>query len=227
MLNVIHLDDEKVKAIRSVLAEVYSPLKDCDPWLRFVFITGVTKFSQMSIFSALNNLKDVSMLPRFASLCGITLEEMLEQLRLDIKMLADACGLSYEATVEKLRFYYDGYAFSRNSPEIFNPFSVLNCLDDQEFKPYWFSTGTPTYLIEMMRKYPFIPSQFEDIEAHSSYFYSATDEVTNILPLLYQSGCMTIKGYDSTLQIYTLGVPNQEVRTGLMETLLPNYVQNH
>ncbi|MCC8070493.1 MAG: ATP-binding protein [Bacteroidales bacterium] len=225
LLNVIHMEDEKVRAVRAVMTELFGPLKDCDAWLRFVFITGVTKFSQMSIFSSLNNIKDISMKPEYATLCGITLEELMSQMEPDISALATTLGLSLEKTVERLKHYYDGYAFSRSLTGVFNPFSLLNCLDDSYFKPFWFSTGTPTYLVEMLRKYDVAPSTLTGLRVSTQDFDVPTEALTGATPLLYQSGYLTIKGYDPVMDEYILSIPNQEVRLGLMNSLLPNYVQ--
>ncbi len=226
LLNVIHLDQEKVEAVRQVMSELYAPLKDCDPWLRFVFITGITKFSQMSIFSCLNNIKNISMMPRYASICGITLDEMLSEMAPDIEILAQARGLTREEAVAQLRHHYDGYAFSEYSPEIFNPFSLMNCFDECKFGAFWFATGTPTALVQVMRKYDTIPSELDDIVVDATDFDTPTELISNVIPLMYQSGYLTIKGYDPYASLYTLGIPNQEVRIGLMKSLLPGYVQN-
>ncbi|MCC8071273.1 MAG: ATP-binding protein [Bacteroidales bacterium] len=226
LLNVIHLDQEKVEAVRQVMSELYAPLKDCDPWLRFVFITGITKFSQMSIFSCLNNIENISMLPEYASICGITLDQMLSEMAPDIEALAAAHSMTHEQTVERLRVKYDGYAFSECSPEIFNPFSLLNCFKTKKFGDFWFATGTPTALVQVMRKYDTIPSELDDIVVDATDFDTPTELISNVIPLMYQSGYLTIKGYKEVNGRYILGIPNQEVRVGLMNSLLPDYVRN-
>ncbi len=225
LLNVIHLDKEKIEAVRGVMSELYAPLKDCDPWLRMVFITGITKFSQMSIFSCLNNIKNISMMPRFASICGITLQEVLTQMSPDVAELARELGIDQEEAVAKLRARYDGYAFSEESPEIFNPFSLINCFDEGKLSDFWFATGTPTSLIQLMRKYDTIPSELDCIEVAATDFDTPTELINNLIPLMYQSGYLTIKSYNPINGRYILGIPNQEVRVGLMNSLLPHYVQ--
>ena len=201
----------------------YSPLKACDPHLRFVFLTGITKFSQMSIFSELNNLVNISMKPEFAAICGFTKEEILENMHDHLVRLAERQGITFDEAVNKLTETYDGYHFTWPSPDIFNPFSVLNCMSDCTFNYYWFASGTPTYLIEMMRKFDVAPSDLQCNEADAADFDAPTETMTSILPLLYQSGYITIKAANK-MGIYTLDIPNKEIRVGLMESLLPNYV---
>ena len=203
----------------------YSPLKACDPYLRFVFLTGITKFSQMSIFSELNNLKNVSMMPEYAGICGITLEELQTKLTDYIDALADNLNLTREQAVELLGKRYNGYHFSWPSPDIFNPYCLLNALSDRRVDSYWFSSGTPTYLMEMMRKFGVAPSQIGRNRVMASAFDAPTEHLTSMLPLLYQSGYLTIKGYNPICGLYTLDIPNNEIRIGLMESLLPYYVQ--
>lgn len=224
LLDAAH-EEENLNALRQVMRNFYSPLKDCEPYLRFVFLTGITKFSQMSIFSELNNIKNLSMNDEYAGICGITKDELLTKMSEDIKVLAEAQGLSLEETIVKLKENYDGYHFSSSSPDVFNPFSILNCFDDKKYGAYWFTSGTPSYLINMMRKFGVVYTDFaEGIEADSSDFDAPTETMTTLTPLLYQSGYITIKNYDKVYDSYTLGIPNREVRIGLTKALIPYYV---
>ena len=225
LLDVVH-EDELLPQLRQVMRNFYSPLKACDPYLRFVFLTGITKFSQMSIFSELNNLKNVSMMPEYAGICGITLEELQTKLTDYVDALADNLNLTREQAVQLLGKRYDGYHFCWPSPDIFNPFSLLYALSDKRVDSYWFASGTPTYLIEMMRKFGVAPSQIGPTEAMASAFDAPTERMTSLIPLLYQSGYLTIKDYYEEDNIYVLDIPNKEIRIGLMESLLPSYVQS-
>ena len=222
LLDVVH-EEENLPKLRQVMRNFYSPLKACDPHLRFVFLTGITKFSQMSIFSELNNLVNISMKPEFAAICGFTKEEILENMHGHLVRLAERQGISFDEAVNKLTETYDGYHFTWPSPDIFNPFSVLNCMSDCTFNYYWFASGTPTYLIEMMRKFDVAPSNVGRFRAQASAFDAPTERMTSLTPLLYQSGYLTIKAANK-MGIYTLDIPNKEIRVGLMESLLPNYV---
>lgn len=223
MLDVAH-EDKQLDILRNIMRNFYSPLKKCESLLRFVFLTGITKFSQVSIFSELNNIKNISMDEKYAGICGITEEELLTQMSEDIDMLAKTQDLTREATVAKLKEYYDGYHFSKVSPDIFNSYSLLNCFADKNFGAYWFSSGTPTYLINMLNKFDVLPATIAPTEALSSAFDAPTEKMTSITPLLYQSGYVTIKDYDKDTQLYTLDIPNKEIRVGLFNSLLPNYV---
>ena len=223
LLDVAH-ERESLDALRQVMRNFYSPLKDCEPYLRFVFLTGITKFSQLSIFSELNNISNISMDDKYAGICGITKEELLTQMSEDIDVLAKAQGLTRDETIEKLKENYDGYHFSPSSPDVFNPFSLLNCFDRKNFGAYWFTSGTPTYLINMMRKFDVLPSDISRVEADESEFDAPTENMTTIMPLLYQSGYITIKDYDREFNYYTLDIPNKEVKVGLTKALIPSYV---
>ena len=224
LLDVVH-ENEQLPILRQVMRNFYSPLKDCDPYLRFVFLTGITKFSQLSIFSELNNLKNISMLPEFAAICGITVEEMQTQMADYIDVFAETEETGHEEMVEKLKKQYDGYHFTWPSPDIFNPFSLLNAMQDRRLDSYWFASGTPTYLIEMLRKFDVLPSEIKNIEAEAFDFDAPTENMQSITPLLYQSGYITIKDYNKNFNYYTLSIPNKEVRIGLLRSLVPSYVQ--
>ena len=223
LLDVVHKDND-LDELRQVMRNFYSPLKASDPYLKFVFLTGITKFSQLSIFSELNNLKNISMDPNYDAVCGITMEEVLTQMQDYIEQLATANEWSYEEAVGQLKQQYDGYHFTWPSADLFNPFSLLNAMQDRRLESYWFASGTPTYLIEMLRKFHVVPSKIGNNRALSSAFDAPTESMKSILPLLYQSGYITIKGYNSASRLYTLDIPNSEIRIGLLESLLPNYV---
>ena len=223
LLDVVH-KKENLEVLRQVMRNFYSPLKDSDPHLEFLFITGITKFSQLSIFSELNNLKNISMRPDYAAVCGITVEEMLTQMSDYVDDFAEHRRVTHEVAIAQLKRQYDGYHFTWPSPGIFNPYSLLNAFQDHQFTNYWFASGTPTYLIEMLRKFDTLPTDISGMEGGSDDFDAPTEGMTNIMPLLYQSGYVTIKDYDEDFNSYTLGIPNNEVRIGLTKALVPAYV---
>ena len=223
LLDVVH-EKENLGVLRNIMRNFYSPLKACDPYLKYVFLTGITKFSQLSIFSELNNIKNISMDEPYAAICGITEDEMLTQMKEDVEMLAAKLNISPEEILLKLKENYDGYHFTYPSPDIYNPFSLLNAFADGKFGSYWFGSGTPTYLIKMLEKFGVEPSEIGNNHAEVSAFDAPTETMTDIIPLLYQSGYITIKDYDESIDLYTLDIPNKEVRLGLMKSLLPNYV---
>lgn len=224
LLDVVH-EDTSLGVLREVMRNFYSPLKDSDRMLRFVFLTGITKFSQLSIFSELNNITNVSMHQEYAGICGITKEELLDKFDEDIDVLAGRLGLTHEQALSKLKENYDGYHFTWPSSDIFNPYSLLNCLAEGQMNSYWFGSGTPTYLLNMMRKYDFTPIDLgEQMDASKDDFDAATETMTTIMPLLYQSGYITIKNYDPETELYTLALPNKEVRIGLYRSMLPYYL---
>ena len=225
LLDVMH-EDKNLPILRNVMRNFYSPLKACDPYLSYVFLTGITKFSQLSIFSELNNIKNISMDEPYAAICGITEEEIKEQMSYDLDLLAEKMQITRDEVLAKLKENYDGYHFTWPSPDIYNPFSLFNAFNDGKFNSYWFGSGTPTYLIEMLNKFGVLPSEIGGIEAVAAEFDAPTERMTNITPLLYQSGYITIKGYDSVFDIYTLDIPNKEVRIGLMRNLIPSYITN-
>lgn len=224
LLDVVH-EDEKLEELRNAMRNFYSPLKGCEKLLRFVFLTGITKFSQLSIFSELNNITNISMDEPYAGICGITEDELVNGMQDDIEALAEKLNLSYEQTLAKLKDNYDGYHFTWPSPDVYNPFSLLTCFAKQKIDSYWFGSGTPTYLINMMRNFNFLPANLgENMEAGKDDFDAATETMTTIMPLLYQSGYITIKDYDEETELYTLAIPNKEIRVGLYRSLLPHYL---
>ena len=225
LLDVAH-EETALPRLRNIMRNFYGPLKDAAPYLRFVLLTGITKFSQVGIFSGLNNIKNISLLDRFAAICGITEQEMTTHMSEGIDSLADELEISRKATLELLKRKYDGYHFSKRCPDIYNPFSLLNCFSDHELGNYWFESGTPTSLIELMRKFDYLPTELgANVSAAETAFDIPIDNLTSVIPLLYQSGYITIKDYDKQGQIYTLGIPNDEVRIGLMQSLMPNYIR--
>ena len=226
LLDVVH-EEKNLPVLRDVMRNFYSPLKACDPYLRYVFLTGITKFSQLSIFSELNNIKNISMDEPYAAICGISEEEMSVQMDSDLDLLAVRMGLTRHELLAQLKDNYDGYHFTWPSPDIYNPFSLLNAFADGKMNSYWFGSGTPTYLIEMLNKYHVKPQQIGERKALAESFDAPTERMTNITPLLYQSGYVTIKGYSPLTHLYMLDIPNKEVRMGLMKSLLPSYLHQY
>lgn len=225
LLDVVH-ERENLDVLRNIMRNFYSPLKTCDPYLRYVFLTGITKFSQLSIFSELNNIKNISMDEPYAAICGISEDEIRLQMKDDLGGLAKKLEITPEEALMKLKENYDGYHFTSPSPDIYNPFSLLNAFADGKFGSYWFGSGTPTYLVKMLDKFGVKPSEIGRRQLKSSVFDAPTETMTDAVPLLYQSGYITIKDYNKMLDLYTLDIPNKEVRLGLMESLLPYYVNN-
>ncbi len=223
MLSVMH-KPEQLEEMRLALRAFYAPLKDCDPWLRFVFITGISKFSQLSIFSELNNLKRITMVPEYSAVCGITEQELHEQWGDAVADMAADMGISTEEAYRQLKEMYDGYHFAEDLTDIYNPFSLLNALVDRRIKDHWFETGTPTVLVNMLRKFGTDITRLDDSMARSVEFDAPTEQMKSVIPLFYQSGYLTIKDYDRETDTYTLGYPNNEVFQGLMDALAPYYV---
>ena len=212
------------KKLRNVVRDFFSPLKGAGQYIRFLLLTGISKFSQLSIFSELNNLKNISMRDDFSAICGITEKELLTDLRLDIQRMAEANKETYEEACSHLKKQYDGYHFSKNCEDIYNPFSLFNALDAREYKNYWFSTGTPTFLIELLQNVQFDVRMMDGMTAMDDQFDAPTEVITDPIPVLYQSGYLTIKSFDPMFKIYTLAYPNSEVRYAFTEALLPRYV---
>ena len=223
LLDVAH-EKEKLDELRNTMHNFYSPLKGNESMLRFVFLTGITKFSQLSIFSELNNITNVSMDEPYAGICGITKEELLTQMSDDIDALAEHLELSREETIQELKDHYDGYHFTWPSPDVYNPYSLLNCFAKQKMDSFWFGSGTPTFLIEKMREFHVLPSQLGKVRAKAASFDAATERMTSLTPLLYQSGYLTIKDYEKKIDVYTLDFPNKEIEVGLFDSLLPGYL---
>ena len=220
------MDDPAVnEEIRTLLKSFYGVLKSADAYLRFVFLTGVTKFSKVSIFSDLNQLVDISLDSRFSGICGITQTELEENFVPEITALAETIQKSYEETLFELQKLYNGYHFSENLIGVYNPFSLLNTFSAQKYRYYWFATGTPTFLAKALRNQNYDIRKLEDnilIAANSVMDYRVENQ--NLVPLLYQSGYLTIKNYDNILDEYVLGFPNEEVKYGFLNELLPAFV---
>ena len=215
------VDDENFQTMRTMLRSFYSPLKESGEHLRFVFLTGITKFSQLSIFSELNNLKIISMDDRYATICGITEDEIRKYLRPEVEALSEKYSVDFEEMMLKLKEKYDGYHFTENCPDIYNPYSLLNCLEEGKLKNYWFSSGTPTHLTELLSRYSLRPEELEGFYAGIRSFDTPTETAESPIPVLYQSGYLTIKDYDDGE--YLLGFPNEEVRVGFLDGLIPYY----
>ena len=209
---------------RNTLKAFYGALKSCDRYIRFAFLTGVTKFGKVSVFSDLNNLIDISMLPPFSTVCGISEEELHYYFDNGVAELAEANQMTKEKCYEQLRRDYDGYHFNEYAKEgVYNPFSLLNTLSHKVFRDYWFETGTPSFLVYQLKKtgYPLENMTEEGLSTDTLNSIDIMDE--NPLPLLYQSGYLTIKDYDSEFDEYRLGFPNREVEQGFIKYLLPFY----
>ena len=218
------MDEASFEKLRSMLRSFYSPLKESAEHLRFVFLTGITKFSQLSIFSELNNLKNISMRDEYAVICGITEEEIRMQLQAEVASLAEKYGVNFEDAMVMLKRKYDGYHFSKNCPDIYNPYSLLNSLQDKELDNYWYGSGMPTHLTEMLSKYTLRPEELEGFYADATMFDAPTEKAESPIPILYQSGYLTIK--KSVGSTYLLGFPNEEVRLGFLRGLMPYYSRN-
>lgn len=208
---------------RSTLKAFYGALKSCDRYIKFAFLTGVTKFGRVSVFSDLNNLKDISFDRRYIEVCGITEKELHENFDESVQDLADANGLTLEECFDRLKDDYDGYHFEWGTVGMYNPFSVLNTLDSCQFRDYWFETGTPSFLVRQLQKTDYPLDQMTEDELYADTLNSIDVMDENPLPLLYQSGYLTIKDYDREFKTYRLGFPNREVREGFIKYLVPFY----
>ena len=235
LLATLH-EPEKLKEMRTIVRSLFSCLKDCDPYLRFVFITGITKFSQVSshtpirahdwTFSELNNLDKITMMPQYSTICGITQEELESQMMPHVENLAANLNITVEEALLRLKRNYDGYHFARDLKDIYNPYSLLQALKWGETNDYWFDTGTPSSLINMLLRFGADIMDFDDgrlCEAHE--FDAPTEKMTTPMPFFYQSGYLTIKDYDADMDTYTLRYPNQEVRKGMINALIPYYIE--
>jgi hypothetical protein len=219
---------EKLEVVRNYMRSFYSKIKANYPYIRFAFLTGISTFSQLGMFSELNNLKNITNEDAYASLCGITLQELKDNFGYGIRMFAEKEGCTTEEMVGQLRDRYDGYHFTKSMVDVFNPFSLLNAFSDCEMSNYWFQTGTPTLAINMLKahkgEWKF---DIDDIDAlppvNLSEFNTPLEQATKPLPFLYQSGYLTIKSYSGRGDKYILGVPNAEVRIGLLKNLIPLY----
>jgi hypothetical protein len=218
------LDNEELQyQRRDTLKEFYGVLKTLDQYIRFVFLTGVTKFSKVSIFSGLNNIRDISMNEDYVGICGITDEEIDVALTPYVARLATKLGISVKEAREELRSRYDGYHFCENTVGIYNPYSLLNTFEDNKLRNYWFETGTPSYLVYLLKKHHYQLDRLTTIETDGESLSSTDTQSKDPIPVIYQSGYLTITGYDPEFEQYKLGFPNKEVEEGFLKYLLPNY----
>lgn len=222
--SLLESESETLEKNRALFKGFFGNLKSCDEHLKFVFITGVTKFSKVSIFSDLNQLRDISLTEAYASICGISQAELEENFKPEIEVMAEKNGLSYAVCIDRLRQMYDGYHFFQDTDGMYNPFSLINALGDKNFKSYWFETGTPTFLIERLRAANYNPKHFTDgVIADAESLSNYRIENPDIIPLFYQTGYLTIKEYDAD-GFYTLKYPNNEVEHAFINALAPDYL---
>lgn len=222
--SLLESESETLEDNRALFKGFFGNLKSSDEHLKFVFITGVTKFSKVSIFSDLNQLRDISLSENYASICGISQAESEAHFKPEIEAMAEKNGLSYSECIEKLRKMYDGYHFFQDSVGMYNPFSLINALADKNFRSYWFETGTPTFLIEKLKAAGFNPKVFTDVvPIDQDTICDYRSENTDPLPLFYQTGYLTIKGYDKEVREYLLGYPNDEVKYSFIKSLVPMF----
>lgn len=220
-------NDELQKSYRETLKAFYGALKSKDGCIKFGMLTGVTKFGKVSVFSDLNNLDDISMRNQYIDICGINEQELHDNLEDELHSLACAQGMTYDEICAKLQEYYDGYHFTHNSIGMYNPFSLLNTFKYNEFGSYWFETGTPTYLVELLKKHHYDLRRMAHEETTATVLNSIDSTSDNPIPVIYQSGYLTIKGYDQRFGIYRLGFPNREVEEGFINFLLPFYANTN
>ncbi len=218
-----HLHDGNLKLVKSKLQEVYQQLKVCEKDERFVFITGISRFSQVSIFSTLNNLADISMLDKFSDICGITHEELNDYFHDGIQNLADKFHCTYDEMIAKMEYKYDSYHFSEFSPAMFNPTSVLSAINDEKLDNYWFRTATSSYIIDHLKKHHADIPHLVPKKLYADDFSVSPEDVDSLWPVLFQAGYLTIKGYDPESEMYTLDYPNNEVRIGMMQNMMYFY----
>ena len=226
--SLLESEGEVLEESRKLFKGFFGNLKSCDEHLQFTFITGVTKFSKVSIFSDLNQLRDISLLKDYSSICGITQKELEKDFDPEIKEMAKEKNLSYEECLAELKRMYDGYHFYENSEGLYNPFSLINALAAKDFKTYWFSTGTPTFLLKKLKQNNFDAREFstDELSATQLTLQDYRDDNPNPIPLFYQTGYLTIKNYDARIQEYYLGYPNDEVRYSFLECLVPYFTQS-
>ncbi|MGI5173993.1 ATP-binding protein [Treponema sp. OMZ 840] len=224
LLQTMWKDENLNEIYRTVLKSFFGVIKSADQYIRFAFLTGVTKFSKVSIFSDLNNLRDLSLLSDYSGICGISQEELEKGFVPEIKNLAEKNSLSYEEALAKLKQRYDGYKFARKGSAMYNPFSLLNVFASGEFSSYWFATGTPTFLVDYLKKaYYNIPDLDGNVKINEAGLETYRADAVNPLPILFQAGYVTIKDYNDFAGLYRLGFPNDEVRYGFLDNLLPAY----
>lgn len=213
--------------IRNAMRNLFSPLKGEERHLRFVFLTGISKFSQLSIFSELNNITNISMLDKYSDICGISRNELVSIFKADIRELANENEMTYDEALSELQHHYDGYHFSGRGEDVYNPYSLFNTLASNEFDDYWFSTGTPTFLIDLLQEKHLDMLDLDDITATADRFDTPTEKIIDPVPVLYQSGYLTIKAYNRRSKIFKLGFPNTEVKTGFSNSLFRYYAPDN
>ena len=224
LLQTMGVNEELNEQYRNTLKAFYSVIKTCDEYIRFAFLTGVTKFSKISIFSDLNNLRDISMEKQYAGLCGITQTELETNFQPDIQVLADEQNLTYQEALAALKQWYDGYLFHPTGEGMYNPFSLLSAFVKKELKSYWFSTGTPTFLVNFLKEaHYYIPDLDGKVELDEEGLQTYRAVAQDALPILFQAGYLTIKSYIPEARMYRLGFPNNEVRYGFLKNVLPAY----
>jgi hypothetical protein len=230
MLDSIH-DTKLQDHLRQRVRDLFSPLKAQEKYLKFVFLTGISKFSQLSVFSELNNLNILTFDPEYEGICGITEEELFTQLKPDIEWLAQAISeykpTTYDETVAELKRMYDGYHFSRKMTDVYNPWSLINAFEKGWIENYWFGTGTPSSLINLLRVKQIVMPELEGFEADKEMFDAPTERITDPVPALFQSGYLTIKSYDRECNTFTLGFPNKEVYEGFAKSLYNYYCEEY
>ena len=225
LLETMIINEPLNEEYRRILKGFYGVIKACDEYIRFAFLTGVTKFSKVSIFSDLNNLRDISLEKNYSGICGITETELKQVFKPEIDALAEERKLNYEETLAQLKKRYDGYLFHPKGENIYNPFSLLNAFTKKEIGSYWFSTGTPTFLVRTLQhqKEIYIRDILENAEMDENSLQDYRPDMNNPIPILFQSGYLTIKDYDERLGLYKLGFPNDEVKYGFLDNLVPAY----
>ena len=224
LLQTMGVNEELNERYRNTLKAFYSVIKTCDEYIRFAFLTGVTKFSKISIFSDLNNLRDISLEKQYAGICGVTQTELEMNFQPDIQVLADEQNLTYQEALAALKQWYDGYLFHPAGEGMYNPFSLLNAFVKKEISGYWFGTGTPTFLVNFLKEaHYYIPNLDGKVELDEEGLQTYRAIAQDALPILFQAGYLTIKEYISDLKLYRLGFPNNEVRYGFLRNLLPAY----
>ena len=224
LLQTMGVNETLNERYRNTLKAFYSVIKTCDEYIRFAFLTGVTKFSKISIFSDLNNLKDISIHETYAGICGISQKELEANFQHEIQALAEKQNLNYPQTLTALKQWYDGYLFHPAGEGMYNPYSILNAFDDKEIKSYWFSTGTPTFLVNYLKEaHYYIPDLDGNVQLDEDGLQTYRAVAKDTLPILFQAGYLTIKEYIKDLRLYRLGFPNDEVRYGFLHNLLPAY----
>ena len=225
LLETMIINEPLNEEYRRILKGFYGVIKACDEYIRFAFLTGVTKFSKVSIFSDLNNLRDISLEKNYSGICGITETELKQVFKPEIDALAEERKLNYEETLAQLKKKYDGYLFHPKGENIYNPFSLLNAFTKKEIGSYWFATGTPTFLVRTLQhqKEICIRDILENAEMDENSLQDYRPDMNNPIPILFQSGYLTIKDYDERLGLYKLGFPNDEVKYGFLDNLVPAY----